>query len=103
MTSPAANGTHNILVIDVGGSNLKLLLSGQTDPVKIPSGPTMTGERMVEVVQRATAGWDFDAISIGYPGPVVHGRPFREPWNLGPGWVNLDYAAAFGRPVRIIN
>ena len=92
-----------ILVIDVGGTNVKVLLSGKRTPVKIPSGPTMTPARMVREVRAATAGWKFDVVSIGYPGPVEKGRPALEPWNLGRGWVRFDYKKAFRKPVRIIN
>lgn len=99
---PITHGMH-ILVIDVGGTNVKLLATGRTDRLKIPSGPDLTPERMVSVVQAATHDWRYDVISIGYPGPVRDGRPAREPRNLGPGWVGFDFQAAFARPVRVIN
>jgi polyphosphate glucokinase len=92
-----------ILVIDVGGTNVKVLASGRRTPIKIPSGPTMTPRRMVREVLEATADWEYDVIAIGYPGPVVRGRPARDPWNLGKGWVGFDFKKAFGRPVRMIN
>jgi len=92
-----------ILVIDVGGTNVKVLASGRRTPIKIPSGRDMTPRIMVKEVLAATAGWDFDVVSIGYPGPVAHGRPAAEPWNLGRGWVRFDFKKALGRPVRIIN
>ena len=92
-----------ILVIDIGGTNIKLLASGQDAPTKIPSGPAMTPDRMVADVQRAAAGWTYDAVSIGYPGPVRRGRPVIEPVNLGPGWVGFDFALALGKPVKMIN
>ena len=92
-----------ILVIDVGGTNIKVLASGKRTPIKIPSGPRMTPGIMVKEVLEATAGWEYDVVSIGYPGPVSHGRPVREPWNLGGGWVRFDYKKALHRPVRIIN
>ena len=92
-----------ILVIDVGGTNIKVLASGKRTPIKIPSGPRMTPGIMVKAVLEATAGWEYDVVSIGYPGPVSHGRPVREPWNLGKGWVRFDYKTALHRPVRIIN
>jgi polyphosphate glucokinase len=91
------------LVIDVGGTNVKVLVSGRRLPIKIESGPTMTPRAMVRAVQNATAGWTFDRVSIGYPGPVRDGRPAEDPWNLGPGWVGFDFAKAFGKPVRIVN
>jgi len=92
-----------VLVIDVGGTNVKVLASGKRTPIKIPSGPQMTPARMVTEVLAATADWEFDVVSIGYPGPVSKGRPALEPWNLGKGWVRFNYKRAFGKPVRIIN
>jgi len=92
-----------ILVVDVGGTHLKLLATGRKNRLEIPSGPQMTAKKMVEAVRVATPGWNYDAVSIGYPGPVVHGRPVSEPHNLGPGWVGFDFSRAFHRPVKIIN
>jgi polyphosphate glucokinase len=92
-----------ILVIDVGGTHVKVLATGHKKPVEIPSGSEMTPSKMVAAVRAATAGWKIDAVSIGYPGPVVHGRPISEPHNLGPGWVGFDFRKAFGRPVKIVN
>ena len=92
-----------ILVIDVGGTNLKVGLTGRKAPIKIPSGPEMSAARMAAAVKKATAGWRFDAVSIGYPGPVVNGRPAQEPANLGAGWIRFDYKKALGRPVRVVN
>jgi polyphosphate glucokinase len=92
-----------VLVIDVGGTHIKLLASGRKHRVEIPSGPKMTARKMVAAVKRATAGWAYDAVSIGYPGPVVHGRPICEPHNIGPGWVGFDFRKAFRRPVKVIN
>jgi polyphosphate glucokinase len=92
-----------VLVIDVGGTHVKVLASGQEQPRKIPSGPAMTARRMVAAVKRATRDWRYDRVSIGYPGPVLHGRPIAEPRNLGSGWVGFDFRRAFGRPVRLIN
>ena len=93
----------NILVIDVGGTHVKVLATGQDEARKIVSGATMTPRRMVAAVKKAAAGWKYDRISIGYPGPVLHGRPVAEPHNLGGGWVGFDFAKAFGRPVRMVN
>ncbi len=93
----------NVLAVDVGGTNVKVLATGQTVERKAPSGRLMTAAAMVDAVKKMSADWSFDAISIGYPGPVVHGAPVKEPANLGPGWIGFDYAAAFGRPVKIIN
>jgi len=96
------NGTK-VLVVDVGGTNVKLLATGQREARKFPSGPAMTPEAMVRVAKKTAKDWDYDVVSIGYPGPVVHGRPLREPHNLAPGWVKFDFQRAFGRPVKIVN
>ncbi|HEV7666365.1 MAG TPA: ROK family protein, partial [Chloroflexota bacterium] len=93
----------NLLVVDVGGTHIKLLATGQTEPRKIDSGPSLSAAAMVAEVASLTADWTYDAISLGYPGPVVHGAPIKEPANLGPGWVGFDYQAAFSRPIRIVN
>jgi polyphosphate glucokinase len=93
----------NILAIDVGGTHVKVLATGQTDERKVVSGPTMTAAGMVDAVKGLTADWSYEAVSLGYPGPVVHEMPFKEPANLGQGWVGFDFAAAFGRPTKIIN
>jgi polyphosphate glucokinase len=92
-----------ILVVDVGGTNVKFLVTGQAEQRKFPSGPEMTAEAMVIGVRKAADGWPYEAVSIGYPGPVLRGKPVAEPHNLGPGWVGFDFAAAFGCPVRVIN
>jgi len=92
-----------ILVVDVGGTHIKILATGQVHPVKIPSGPTMTPERMVNLVRSATPGWRYDVVSIGYPGPVINGKPAEDPRNLGKGWVGFNFRRAFGRPVKLIN
>jgi polyphosphate glucokinase len=93
----------NILVVDVGGTNVKILATGHEGPRKFPSGPTLTAEQMVVRVIELTGDWQYDVVSIGYPGFVMRGRPIAEPHNLAPGWVGFDYQAAFGRPVKIIN
>src|SRR4030095_1358248 len=87
-----------VLVVDVGGTHVKVLATGQKAPREFPSGPTFTADQMVAGVQTAAAGWKDDAVSIGYPGPVLHGRPVVEPRHLGRGWVGFDYRAAFGCP-----
>ena len=92
-----------VLVVDVGGTHVKLLASGHRTPREIASGPTMTAREMANAVKRCAADWRYDVVSIGYPGVCVHGRPVAEPRNLGPGWVAFDYARAFGRPVRLVN
>jgi len=91
------------LVVDVGGTNIKVLATGRRKPIKIPSGPQMTPRLMVRGVREATATWKYDVVTIGYPGPVVRGRAVRDPWNLGKGWLGFDFKKAFRRPVRIIN
>ncbi|HEY4138629.1 MAG TPA: ROK family protein [Casimicrobiaceae bacterium] len=91
------------LVIDVGGTHVKVIATGRREARRIDSGPKMTPGEMVRAVRELAADWQYDRISIGYPGPVVDGRPAREPWNLGPGWVRFDFEAAFGMPVRIVN
>jgi polyphosphate glucokinase len=92
-----------ILSVDVGGTHVKALVSGEAVVRKAASGPLMTAAGMVELVKQMTADWTYDVVSIGYPGPVAHEMPVKDPANLGPGWVGFDYAAAFGRPVKIIN
>ena len=93
----------NVLVVDVGGTNVKILATGQDKPRKFPSGPALTAKEMVAGVKKLAQGWKYDAVSIGYPGLVIHGRPVSEPRNLGKGWVGFDYRAAFGKPATIIN
>jgi len=93
----------NVLVVDVGGTNVKILATGQTELRKFPSGPTLTAKQMVAGVKKLARGWKYDAVSIGYPGPVVNNRPVAEPYNLGPGWAGFDFKAAFKRPVKVVN
>jgi polyphosphate glucokinase len=93
----------NILVIDVGGTHVKVLATGRRNPIEVRSGPKMTANQMVRAVRQETTGWRYSAVSIGYPGPVLHGKPVSEPSNLGGGWVGFDFAKAFGHPVRVIN
>src|SRR5687768_8676760 len=92
-----------ILVIDVGGTNVKVIVTGRREPIKIPSGKHMTARAMVQAVEEATKDWTYDAISIGYPGPVANGRIMAEPKNLARGWVGFDFQKAFGKPVKITN
>jgi polyphosphate glucokinase len=94
---------RRILVIDVGGTHVKLLVTGMKQPIIIPSGPTLTPGVMIQQVKDVVKDFPYDLVSIGYPGPVVHGRPLREPHNLAPGWVGFDFRKALGRPVKIIN
>ena len=92
-----------ILAIDIGGTNVKILASGETERRKFPSGPKMTPSEMVAGVKELAADWKYDVISIGYPGLVVKGRIALEPSNLAPGWIGFDFEAAFGCPVKVIN
>ena len=93
----------NVLVCDVGGHNVKILVTGQDEPRKLPSGPALTPQLMVPGLKDLAGDWKYDVVSIGYPGPIRQGRPAAEPHNVGPGWVGFDYEAAFGCPVRMIN
>jgi polyphosphate glucokinase len=94
----------NVLVIDVGGSNVKILATGQTEPRKFSSGPALTPEAMVTGVRHLAEDWAYDTVAIGYPGPVRKGGLVaQEPHNLASGWVGFDFETAFGCPVRIIN
>src|SRR5450432_623798 len=92
-----------VLVIDVGGTHVKMLATGQKDSRKYPSGPTMTPRKMVRLVKKLVRDWKFDCVSLGYPGPIINGHPLREPHNLGGGWVGFNFRSAFGCPVTIIN
>jgi polyphosphate glucokinase len=92
-----------VLVVDVGGTNVKIRATGQRKSQRFESGPTMTPEQMVSGVHEIAHDWKYDVVSIGYPGPVLHGRPATDPRNLGPGWVSFDYQKAFDCPVRFVN
>jgi len=83
--------TPRVLVVDVGGTNIKMLATGQKEVRKIPSGPTMTAGKMVRVVKECVKDWKFDRVSLGYPGPIINGHPLREPHNLGGGWMRFDF------------
>jgi polyphosphate glucokinase len=93
----------NVLVVDVGGTHVKILATGQKAMREFSSGPTLTPKRMVAGVKKLAGDWKYDAVSIGYPGPVVRNRPLAEPHNLGRGWVGFDFKAAFRRPVKVLN
>ena len=93
----------NVLAVDVGGTNVKILATGQKVRRKFPSGRWLTPEEMVEAVRKVAADWPYDVVSLGYPGPVLRGRPINDPYNLGKGWVGFDFQKAFGCPVKIIN
>ncbi len=92
-----------ILVVDIGGTHVKVLASGQKAAREIVSGPGFTPKQMVAAVRKLTGDWPYDVVAMGYPGPVLHNRPVLEPHNLGPGWVGFNFAGAFKRPVRIVN
>ena len=92
-----------VLVVDVGGAHIKIQATGRRASARFVSGPKMSAKAMVAGVLKTVAGWKYDVVSIGYPGAVLRGQPSREPHNLGPGWVEFDYEAAFGCPVRIVN
>lgn len=93
----------DVLVIDVGGSHVKLLASGQKEPRRFDSGPSLTPAELVVRVRRETADWEYDAISLGLPAPIGPEGPEEEPGNLGPGWVGFNFEKAFGKPVKVIN
>jgi polyphosphate glucokinase len=92
-----------VLVADVGGTHVKLLATGASEPRKLASGPTLTPEQMMSKIKPLVSDWDHNAVSIGYPGPVLDGRPVTDPPNLGSGWVGFDFSVAFGCPVKLIN
>ncbi len=94
---------QNVLVLDVGGTHVKVGATDHKEVVKFESGPSMTPAMMVDAVKKATAGWKYDVVAIGYPGPVLHGRPVGEPHNLGVGWMGFDFRKAFGKPVKLVN
>ncbi|HVA57637.1 MAG: ROK family protein [Gemmatimonadaceae bacterium] len=94
---------RRVLAIDVGGTHVKMLVKGAGARRKFDSGPEMTAARMVRGVKQAARGWTYDCVAMGYPGPVVSGRPLHEPANLGGGWVRFDFSKAFGCPVKIMN
>src|SRR5438128_4511350 len=93
----------HVLVVDVGGTHVKILATGQNEAREFPSGPPLTAKQMVGGVKKLARDWKYDAVSIGYPGPVIRNRPLAEPHNLGPGWMGYDFKAAFKRPVKVVN
>jgi predicted NBD/HSP70 family sugar kinase len=96
-------GSMVTLVIDIGGTNVKVSASGQEEVRKIPSGPTLTPQEMVDKVKATTGDWRYSRVSIGYPGPIRNGEMLKDPVNLGPGWMGFDFAGAFGQKVHVIN
>jgi polyphosphate glucokinase len=97
------SSVRNVLVVDVGGTSVKILATGQKVHRSFPSGPKLTPRQMVSGVKKLAQDWSYDVVSIGYPGPVLRGRPIAEPHNLGRGWVGFNFTAAFRCPVKIIN
>lgn len=93
----------NVLVIDIGGTHVKLMATGRDASCQFESGPTLTPKRMLAEIRKLAADWKYDAVSIGYPGPIRGDRIVSEPHNLGKGWVGFDFQGAFNRPVKIIN
>ena len=93
----------NVLVVDVGGTHVKILATGQKDRREFSSGPKLTAAKMVAKVKQLAADWLYEGVTVGYPGPLLHERVAAEPHNLGKGWMGFDFAAAFGRPVKLIN
>src|SRR5256884_44457 len=93
----------NVLVVDVGGTHVKVLASGQNESRQFDSGQALLPKRMVLGTQKIADGWRYDVVSIGYPGLVLRNRPVAEPHNLGRGWVGFNFETAFGRPVKLIN
>jgi predicted NBD/HSP70 family sugar kinase len=93
----------NVLSIDIGGTGVKFLVTGETEQRRFDSGPSMTPEMMVDGVKKQAADWKYDVVAIGYPGAVRHNQPIAEPHNLAPGWIGFDFEAAFGCPVKMIN
>jgi polyphosphate glucokinase len=93
----------NVLAVDVGGTHVKILATGQKEMREFVSGPELAAKQMVAGVKKLAQDWNYEAVAIGYPGPVLRSRPVAEPHNLGPGWVGFDYEAAFGRPAKVVN
>jgi polyphosphate glucokinase len=93
----------NVLAVDIGGTHVKILATGQTEPRKFASGPTLTAAKMVSEVRKLADQWKYEVVSMGYPGPVLRDRPVADPHNLAPGWVGFDFGRAFGCPVKIVN
>jgi polyphosphate glucokinase len=102
-TTKTKSDGKKVLAVDIGGTSIKLLATGQTERRSFPSGPKMTPGPMVKHIKTMVADWPYDVVSIGYPGPVARGRPITEPHNLAPGWVGFDFTAAFGCPVKVVN
>ena len=92
-----------VLAVDIGGTHVKILATGRRLRRRVESGPTMTAQQMVDAVKKMAEGWEYDVVTLGFPGPVMHNKPLLEPVNLGSGWCGYDFEGAFGRPVKMIN
>lgn len=103
VTTSVSKRKLRVLTVDVGGTHVKTLATGEHEERKVDSGPTMTPQKMVRDVKRVAQGWKYDVISIGYPGPITHGRILRDPYNLGHGWVGFHFRKAFGLPIKLMN
>jgi polyphosphate glucokinase len=93
----------DVLVVDVGGTHVKILATGQNDKREFASGSRLTAEQMVSGVRQLADGWSYDVVSVGYPGPTLHNRPVADPNNLGPGWMGFDFKTGFGSPTKVVN
>ena len=93
----------NVLVIDIGGTHVKVFATGQNAHREFDSGPDLTPKRMINGVRKLVADWKYDAVSIGFPGPILRNRPVSEPWNLGKGWAGFNFESAFKCPVKVVN
>jgi polyphosphate glucokinase len=102
-SSSRSASARKVLVVDIGGTHIKVYARNRHQPIKIDSGPDMTPKKMIDAVRTAINGWQYSVASVGYPGPVIHGKPLRDPVNLGPGWVGFDFEKAFHRPTKVIN
>ena len=103
MSKSKPEAPKKILMVDVGGTNAKCMATAQEGLVKIPSGPDFTPHKLMRELLKETKDWEYDAVTLGYPGVVVDGKPDKKPGNLGTGWVKFDFKKAFKKPVRIIN
>ena len=92
-----------VLAVDIGGTHVKILATGRRARRRVESGPTMTAQQMVDAVKQMAEGWEYDVITLGFPGPVLHNKPLLEPVNLGSGWCGYDFEDAFQCPVKMIN
>jgi polyphosphate glucokinase len=93
----------NVLVIDIGGTHVKILATGHKTHREFESGSTLTPKQVVSGVKKLVTDWRYEVISIGYPGPVLRNKPLSEPWNLGRGWAGFDFELAFKCPVKVVN